>query len=52
MLKINGADELFFKELFEKVSALKTFSQTTTLSPKVALARMKKYLTGDTPITE
>lgn len=42
-LSITNADE-FFTELRERVLALETFDANDPLSPKVALARVKRYL--------
>ncbi len=46
ILEIVGADE-FFKDLSEGVFALDELSEKDVLSAKVAVARMKKYLSDD-----
>ena len=46
VIAITGADE-FYSDLSEKVLALERFSDQDVLSTKVAVARMKKYLSDD-----
>lgn len=46
VVEIAGADE-FFNELSERVLALEEFSEKDVLSAKIAVARMKKYLSDD-----
>ena len=46
-LPISGADA-FFRDLLDKLESLETFAISDPLSVKVAVARMKRYLTSDT----
>jgi hypothetical protein len=46
VIKIAGADS-FFGELTERIQAIEDFTVTDPISPRVAVSRMKRYLSTD-----